>query len=96
MLVLLLLLISLSVFPVQLWLCFSDKRPAVKLIPVYYVGVHLVGSLILALSPSLFGAARDNALVGAVLLMIGLFLAFSLFLAWAGWGIVHVVQKRRK
>lgn len=96
MLVLLFLILCLSVFPVQLWLCFSDKRLAVKLIPVYYVAAHLSGSLILALSPQWFGSAQDNALVGAFLLMIGLFLAFSVFLAWLSRGIVHVVQKRRK
>jgi len=96
MLMLLLLLICISVFPVQLWLCFSEKKLPVKLIPVYYVAVHLSCSLLLAFSTKWFGMPEDNALVGVILLMIGLFLAVGVAIAWIGWGIVHFVQNRRK
>jgi len=96
MLVLLLLLVCLSVFPVQLWLCFSGKKLFIRLIPVYYVVFHIGASLLLAFSTKWFGMAQDNALAGAILLMIGLFLAVGVAIAWIGWGIVHFVQNRRK
>ena len=96
MLVLLLLLVCLAVFPVQLWLCFSGKKLLVRLIPVYYVAFHIGASFLLAFSTKWFGMAQDNALVGVILLMIGLFLAFAVAIAWIGWGVVHIVQNRGK
>lgn len=96
MLLLLICLLWLSIFPIQLWLCCSRKRIAVKLIPVYYVAFHLVLSLLLGLCGRWFPAAQDNVPVAVVLLMVGFFLALGVLIAWLGWGIVHVVQNRRK
>ena len=96
MLLLPICLLWLSVFPVQLWLCCSRKRLVVKLIPVYYVALHLVLSLLLGLSGRWFSAAQDNVPVAVVLLMVGFFLAFGVLIAWLGWGIVHIIQNSRK
>lgn len=96
MIILLVVIITLVIFPVQLWLCFKGKKRWQQILPIALAaGLDLVcWGAAFALKPL---AYEDSSGLAAVIL--GFIMAYwvaAALLAWAVYGIVKLVQKRRK
>ena len=96
MLLVLFLTVVTAVFPVQLLLCFSRKKKAVKLLPLAVPLLCVAVCAVLVLLADSGARPQDDLLVAASLVMIGLYLFAAIGIAWLISGVVKLVQKRNK
>lgn len=82
-----------AVFPVQLYLCLRCKKAVIKMIPLFFVLVWVIGC---AATAGLHLAQEDGRLAAVIGCFIGFYVLVADGLAWLIWVIVKLVQKRRK
>lgn len=95
MMVLLVVMITLIIFPVQLWLCFKGKKKWLQMLPlVLATGLDLMcWAIAFSLKPA---AQEDSSGLAAVILgFIILYWIVAALLAWAVYGIMKLIQKHR-
>lgn len=89
------LLICAAFFAVQLFLCFRCKKNIIKIIPFLLILGFIAGCCIAA-SPGPGRVSEDWRSAALVMMVIGLYALAADGLAWLTYGVVKLVQNRRK
>lgn len=85
-----------AVFPIQLYLCFHDRKVWIKIFPLTLVIVYVVCCLIVISMPENTVIQPDGRLAAVIALFIGLSLLAADGLAWLIWCVVKFTQKMKK
>lgn len=90
------LLLCISVFPIQLILCFRCKSLRIRIMPAVVLLLYIVFCVVIACASEQLMVQPDGRLAALIACFVGLFVLAGDGLAWAIYGIVKLVQKLRK